>query len=278
MSILVPKTLSYTFSSNPSLGATNISSDGSSFTINLNNAIFIPSSAVNCSLDVVSANIWYVQPNISVALGNNNFTYIYNAVSHSITIPDGLYSLENLNSYLSIQFVNSGYISNLIVLTGNQSTQQTVLTFNATNLQANFNVANSVRTVLGFNATLVPLVIQAVGYSEFSPNIAAFNSINSFYIRSNIVSVGLPINNISNSIIAAIPITAEPGNLNIYTPNIPIEINCSEIVGNPINTINVQLLDDSLRPAPTNGEYFSFILHIHYNILLTDKKVPLLQF
>ena len=277
MSILIPKTLCYNFSSDPALGATQISEDGSSFVITLDQSIEIPQSAMNCTIDVIGANIWYVQPNISEVLGNNKFSYIYNAVTYNITIPDGLYSLDNLNSYLSIQYVNEGFASNLIVLTGNDSTQQTVATFTDTNLQIDFNIADSVAPVLGFNYTLVPLVIQAAGYSEFSPNIAAFNTINSFYIQCSIVSGGLPINNKSSSIIAAIPITASPGNLIVYTPNIPVEINAQEIIGKQTSTLNIRLLDDSLRPAPTNGEYFSFIMHIHYSVLLTDKKIPLLQ-
>ena len=126
---LLKKQFSMYFSSNPLTGATNVSADGSSFSVQLNQALAIPSEAVSCSIRVVQASVWNVSYNISAAFGNNVFNYTTGGVNYNIVIPDGLYSLSGLNSYLQTQFVNSGLAANLITITGDDATQRVILTF-----------------------------------------------------------------------------------------------------------------------------------------------------
>jgi len=279
MSILIKKVKSLTFSSNPALGALAVSPDGSFFNVQLDNPIVIPKASVSCSIDVIAANIWYVQPNISATLGNNNFTYIYNGISRTILIQDGLYSLENLNSLLSKEFLSQGFDPALINLSGDYSTQKVVMTFSDTNLQVNFNVPNSIRTVLGFNPVIVPAVIQPANYFVYGDTEAAFNTINNFYIKSSLVTDGLPINNTTFGIIGNIPIPPNSaGRLINYAPNITTSIDTNELIGKSTSNFSFQLLDDSLRAAPTVGEFFSFTLRINYDILVTSLDVPMMQF
>lgn len=279
MSILIKKIKSMTFSSNPALGALAPSSDGSFFNVQLDNPITIPKAAVSCSIDIIAASIWYVQPNISAALGNNNFTYIYNGISRTILIPDGLYSLENLNSIISKEFLSQGFDPSLINLSGDYSTQKVVMTFSDTNIQVNFNVANSIRTVLGFNAGLVPAVIQPANYFVYGNTEAAFNTINNFYIKSSLANEGLAINSVSFNIIGNIPIPPNSaGRLINYAPTITTKVDTNELIGKSTSNFSFQLLDDSLRPAPTVGEFYSFTLRITYDILVTSLDVPMMQF
>lgn len=278
MSILLKKVKCFTFSNDPNLGALSVSQDGSQFSVQLDNPIYIPKAAISCSIDVIGSNIWYVQPNVSDALGNNIFAYIYNGDNYSFTIQDGLYSLEALNALLSKEFLRNGFDANLIVLTGDDATQRCILTFTATNLQVDFTSPNSVRTVLGFNAGIVPATIQPINYFVFGDVEAKFNNINNFYITSSLCGDGLPINNVSTGIIASIPIpNGSAGRLISYQPNIPVRIDVPELIGRPISNFTFQLLDDNLKPAPTLGEKYSFILHIHYQVLITSLEVPLLQ-
>ena len=51
-------------------GATNKSSDGSSFELQFTRPLFLPSNAYNAKLEVIQANIWNKSPNIS----QNTFT------------------------------------------------------------------------------------------------------------------------------------------------------------------------------------------------------------
>jgi len=206
MSILIKKIKCYTFTNDPKLGALSVSPDGSFFNVQLDNPIVVPKGTVSCTVDVIAANIWYVQPNISATLGNNNFTYIFNGISYTILIPDGLYSLEALNSLLSKDFLSKGFNPSLINLTGDYSTQKVIMTFSETNTQVNFNVTHSIRTVLGFNSVIVPATIQPANYFVYSNSEAKFNTINNFYIKSSLVSDGLPVNNTTYGIIASVPI------------------------------------------------------------------------
>ena len=276
MSILVNKTASIFFSSDTTVGARNVSPDGSTFTVYLNTPIGIPKAAVDASISIQQASIWNTSYNISADFNNNNFTFTSGAVTHSLTIPAGLYSLGGLSSFLSTQFVNLGLVSNLISLSGDDSTQRTLLTFLNAGDSVNFTVANSVRLVLGFNSRVV--VSPSGGYSEYSDNTASFNRVNSYLIRSNIVSQGIPINTIGAGIIASVPITVAPGSEIVYAPTNPIIIDASELIGQSKNVVTFSLLDQSLRPTPTAGELWSFVLVFKWSILLTDKTVPMMSF
>jgi hypothetical protein len=188
MSVLIKKHMSYYFSSNPSSGAENVSANGSQFSVSLNSPIQIPSSAVVCEVGVSQASIWNTSFNIASEFGNNIFEFTTgnagNPGTHTITIIDGLYSLEGLNSFLSIEFSNLGLPSGLITISGDDATQRTVLTFSDAGDQVDFTVANSCRNILGFNARLSPATPQAAGYSDYSDNAAAFNRNNDYIIRT----------------------------------------------------------------------------------------------
>ena len=266
--MILNKSFCLNFTSDPTFNNGYISPDGSTFNISLNTPMSIPKSAISCYIETIEATIWYVQPNISNALMNNTFTFIYNSVSHTIVIQDGIYSLENLNDYISKYCVSLGYRSNLLVITGDYSTQKTIITYGDTNLQINFN-NSTVRTVLGFNAGIVPATIQPTDYFVYSDTEAKFNTINGFYISSSMVSTGLPLNNSNNGIISKISITPNSvGRQIIYQPMVPIKINCDELIGKTINNINFRLLDDKFRNAPTLGESFTFVVRLSYDMVL----------
>ena len=157
------------------------------------------------------------------------------------------------------------------------ATNNTVLTFLTAGDEVDFTINNSCREILGFDSRLAPLTPQSAGWSEYSDNNAKFNRVNSYAIRSNIVSEGIPINNTSAGMLASIPITTTAGRQIIYTPQNATKINCDELIGQSKSNFDFSLVDQELRPTPTLGEYYSFILTFRYGILLTDKKVPMLQ-
>ena len=72
---LLTKEINIFFSSSELSGATDVSSDGSRFSVLLDNPIKIPQNALNCSLGVVQASIWNTSPNISVLYKNNKFNF-----------------------------------------------------------------------------------------------------------------------------------------------------------------------------------------------------------
>jgi len=274
--VIVNKTQSFFFSSDPLTGAKNISSDGSVFTIYLDAPISLPKGCVNATIEVVQSQIWNTSYNISEEFKNNNFQFTSSGVVHQILIPDGLYSLSGLNSFFTTQFVNLGLSSNVITFSGDDSTQKSVLTFLNAGDSVNFMPANSVRGILGFNARIV--VSPSAGFSVYSDNSANFNRVNSYLIKSNLISNGLMLNNIGVGLIASVPINATPGSQINYEPTNPIQIDCSELINQSKGVITFSLLDQSLRPAPTIGELWSFILVFKWGILLTNERLPMSSF
>lgn len=267
MPSILKKQFSFYVSSDPDTGAVNVSPSGSTFRVNLNTPIMIPKNALSCELSTIQSNIWNDSNNISAEFGNNVFNFTTNhsgvPVNYNFVLPDGLYSLSGLNAYLSTQFVNNGLPSNLITLSGDESTQKTILTFLVAGDQVDFTVADSVRLVLGFDSRLAPLVPQPAGYNEFSDNTAQFNRTNSYLIECNITQQGIPIGNFNQGIVASVPINVPPGSQITYEPRTPLVIDASDLIGNTRQVLDVRLLNQSLELATTN-EIFSFVLKVVY--------------
>jgi hypothetical protein len=246
MSILIPKTLSFFFSSSKLSGARNVSSDGSSFDVQLNDPIQIPTGAVGATLEVTQASIWNNSFNISEEIGNNIFRYSIDAgvTWVDIKITDGQYSLSALQDVISFHFLSNALAEDLIQIGATDSTQKTYLAFKDANLQVDLSYPNSVRDVLGFDARKVPLVPTAdPGEIESGDDIARFNRVNSYLIRGNLVSNGIPVNNTAAGIIASVPIIVGPGSQISYSPAHPIQTNANELVGTIKNYFSFNLLE-----------------------------------
>ena len=267
--MLLKKQFSFFLSSDPESGATNVAADGSSFQVNLNSPIMIPPNAVSAELSVIQANVWNDSANISATFENNVFNFTTNhsgvPVEYNYVIPDGLYSLSALNSYLATQFVNSGLPANLITITGDSATQKTILTFLIAGDFCDFTVADSVREILGFDSRVAPNAPQVAGWNEFSDDPAQFNRTNSYLIESDIVSEGIPVNTFNQGIIASVPIDVAPGSQIVYQPRTPLVVDATELIGSTKQQIQVRLLNQSLEQAPTN-EIFSVVINMVYNI------------
>jgi hypothetical protein len=265
---ILKKKFTMFFSSDTATGAKNVSQDGSEFSVQLNNPLTIPANCLDCSLSVIQANIWNVSPNISADFGNNVFAFVVAETPYSFVIPDGLYSLSGLNAYLSSQFSNLGLSSNVIVLSGDDATQKTILTFTGVSDRGDFTVANSCRDVLGFDSRIAPPLPGApsVGFNEFSDNPANFNRNNSYLITSNIVSGGIAINSTSANIIASVPITVAPGSQITYSPRNVLTFSGQELIGAIKNSFNFQLRNQSLEATPTQGELWSLVILFEYSI------------
>ena len=279
MSVLIKKQISILFSSSEINNAQTISADGARFEVSLSGPISVPQSAVSCELAVTRASIWNTSPNIASFFNNNTFSFTTtnagNPGPHVIVIPDGLYSVGGLNSFFNTSFVNIGLPGNLIVLTGDSSTQKTVLTYLTAGDFVTFPNVGSVREVLGFDARTSPVTPQGAGFSDFSDNPAAFNLNNSYTIRSDIISQGVPINNVGAGVIAQIPITAAPGSQINYDPQNVTWVDATELIGMPKLNINFQLGNQDLQSTPTSGDDWSFILTVRYTLLMSDMKVPM---
>jgi len=261
------------FSSNPINGAQNVNSNGNEFDTYLNEQISIPRNAIGCTLEVVEAQMWYVQPNISAEIGNNKIVFTHNATPYDWTIPDGLYSLIDINSYLSRTFVGVGLPDDLFGFGADNSTQKTILLFNYDGTRVDFTAPNSVNTLLGFEPIYYPLLVPSIAGESFqSEDTASLNRLETYLIHCSLVPNGIPINQNGSNIIANIPISVDyaPGDLIVYTPFNPIKTSTTNLVGQPVGNIHLRISDQNDRSIDMLGEFWSVTVTIRYLLQVSD--------
>jgi len=268
---LIEKKLSYIFSSDPTKGAYAISPDGSAFSVNLNYPLSVPRLAKYCTIELHSASIWYVTPNISVSLNNNTFYFTENGNPRTLIVQDGLYNLDQLVQALILQSTNllpalAIPFDQLFSIVGDDPTQKVVITFLQAGLTAgatiDFTQPNNMGTLLGFN----PQILNGVPPTVFGDNVAQFNQTNQFYIQSDLVHSGIPVNSNQSNVLGVVYIDVPPGELINYQPQTPLIINSDELIGGTRTNFRFFLTNEDGVPQATNQEFWSFIITIRYFI------------
>ena len=254
--------------------ANQVSKDGSSFNILLDDGgIQIPKDALIAELTVQSCFVWYTTPNI-VTDENDKF-YIFGqpeggGVSQNwiLTIEQGLYDANQLNTALANALEEQGAQttpSPLIVFSGDNSTQKIVFQFSNIDTTIDFTQSNTCRKILGMNSVVLgpyPTVPKYV----YADNVAQFATVSNYLLHSDLVTQGIRKNNSYTQIIAEIPITAQPGNQNIYLPYNPTISSCIPLIGASRTSINFWLTDQNGNNLNTNSETYSARIRIEYHV------------
>jgi hypothetical protein len=247
----------------------NKSYDGATFSVQLDETISFPQDAFNMTCEVISGTLWNSVNNIAASLNNNKF-YLYHGLDttlYTVTLPDGLYSVNSLNSEINRSLVNQGVASSAVTITGNQSTQRIVISLNYIGSFVDFSLANSCRDVLGFDSRLSPTIPTTV-VSEFDPgdSIAKFNNIETFLFKTDLVIGDIPTNKDSDQTVAQIEITAKPNEQIVYQPSNPIRVDASNLKGQGRNYATFRLTDEKGVPAETSEDW-AFLLLFRYSIM-----------
>ena len=276
--LLIEKQVTMLFSSDPLVGAESVSPDGSQFITTLDVPFSVPSAAMSCTAGVVAASVWNTSPNISAAFTNNQLSFVTTvapAGPYTIVIDQGLYSLDALGSYISIQMQNLGLPPDLIQFSPNNATQRVGLTLSTLGDSVLIGAPGSVGQILGWPAGSPPIVAPVAGWTVFGPNEASLNRVNSYAIQSDFCTSGIQINGSSRGIMASLPINVGPGRQINYAPAQISWFDASELIGRPKQAVRLALLDQDLRPTPTSGDYWSMALVIKWSVLLSSMSVPL---
>jgi hypothetical protein len=254
---MLKKSENYIFSSS---GVDSLSSSNEGkFSVNLNQPIGLAGNVRYASLEVSDASIWNSSPNISPVYNNNILT----TSAGVFEIPSGSYGVDELQATLSLMWENLGLNSDLIILSSDESTQKLVLSF----FEDIIIQPSGLAEILGFEE----MIYGKAGKHYFCPLVAKFNRFSSFYIRSNLVSAGIPINTLSERVIAKIPITARPGSLINYNNVNPPAIDISDLVGQSKQGIWFALVDDKGRPIIVVDDW-SVSIRIYYYIDSTSRS------
>ncbi len=262
--VLLEKQVSYFFNSATEAGAVKIGTLGNIFEIQLNNPIQIPRDAIDCTLEVPEASIWNSSPNISADIGNNLLTFTQGATPFSIVIPDGLYGVEDLNSTCKLFFQDNALDEDLFIFTGNDSTQSVILSFNYAGTTITFGPGTCF-DVLGWNLNdVVGPSAAPLPDNYAAPNVAAFNRVVGYFIKTNLISGGIPQNINSTGIIARVPIDVPVGSLINYAPRNPVRCDATELIGNAKQRFIFRLVDQLERDVSTASEEWALTVIIRY--------------
>lgn len=269
---LVEKNVVLLVASNDTANGVTTNTDGNYVRVITNDAIKIPLNALYCYMTVPEVTLWYNTPNISAALGNNKIYYSYLAGSYTMTLTDGLYDLDLLNQEIATDLTNeAGIPSDLFELVANSATQKCSIHFNYADTQIDFTQADTCREILGFDSVSVPSGTTTTGESYYeATNIAAFNSINYFLIKSDIISQGLRVNTFRGNIIDRVMINVSPGSQIVQRKENPERIECSDLIGTSIRDFYVKVLDQNGDDVTLLGEDFSVLLVFHYGVLRSE--------
>lgn len=255
-------------SSDPSLGAKNIQDNGSRFEVEYNPALTIPREAINPVITVERAEIFYTFPNISASLGNNKFYVSKGVTDYVLTIPDGLYSLDQLEQTILTLGENAGITNSpdtFIELNPDEATQKVLLVINYTDVKVEFK-SDSPLEILGFNdgTSFGPPVSAPTTY--FAPNTAGFNSVNSIQIHTDLVNDGIGVNNKYTQIAGVVQITATPGSQIIYEPLRPQEIGAENLVATKRTRVVVYITDENGDALDTFSEFYQVTFRLTYQV------------
>ena len=246
-------------SSASSTGAYNKSADGSQFSIDFVPAIQIPAGK-HVSIRVIEANVWYNTINISAALANNKFYYtndLADSDKYSVTVPDGIYGLSELNSAVDLGVQANGHASGLMSLIAEDATQKVLLKIDNSGYQVDFQTAGTFRDIIGFDSQLIPAsALTTASLTTRANNVANFSDLEMILLHSNLGGTAI-LNGKSSTVCATITPDVGVGSLITSRPRHPLVVETPNI-GTYIDNATFWLTDQLNTRFNTNSEDWSF--------------------
>lgn len=238
-----------------------------------------------------SLSIYYSWPNITVQNNNNTFTILWlGGQAFTVTIPDGFYTIAEINSYLqSIMVENNLYLiaSNgdfvyFLEITTNQALYAVQLNCFAIPTEAQATAlgythpagwtgypvgsaktpqfvipSTNIRNIFGINAGTYPAAVQSTVYSKASDFTPQVSPVSSVYMLVNLVNnrFGLPNNIIYNFS----PNVSYGSQINVIPPTLVY----SKIQQGSYDSISVQFVDQNFQALNILDSNVSILLSIH---------------
>ena len=248
-----------------------------SFNITLNPPVSIPKQAQNINVYLRSLRCPYSFVNISST--NNKFIWSDNPANqtkYQFTFDNGIYSLDQINNILELNFQNAKNISgftfdaqNFMSYQGDTATDKSYLLINSSGYFVN-HALGTFQNLTGFTAgRLTPSGgTLTTGPTYFlSDNITNFQTTTSICVQSSLPT-NFYYNNQSRTLLATIPITVGPNQIISYPTTQPEyeKLDCSSLNNMQLNNVSVRVLDQNLNDVDLNGKDWSVELSIEYEI------------
>jgi uncharacterized membrane protein len=203
--------------------------------INISPPIKLPN--LNYEAGLIRVNTYYSTHNITAERGNNILTFSADGGStwETITISDGIYSLESLNTVIGYRLTVLGYNKDDIVLQpedGVYSSGKTQFILQ-TGFQIDMSASNNFRLLLGWNASVITS-------SSTSPNFGNVNlGVHTWQIRSDLIE-GSYTSGVQEDILFTFTPNKPPNSNLDIEPRNPLFLQIRE---NQINRIYLKLTD-----------------------------------
>lgn len=239
-------TISIVGSSLASNGAQNISANNDAFSMDFVDPLRIPHQAKNLSITVQEVSIFNSVPNI--VTGKNDLFYIRCPdefgllIDYVLTVPEGLYDYSSIASTISSLLNEAGAASSAISINANEATGKIEIKFLYAGISIDMTQPQTFAVIIGADAAVYA---GAIGTTVSMPNRAAFNSVDFFLLRSDIVAKGIRVNGKYSNIICKVPVDVFPNSQIIYEPLNPDIIDANNRVGSLIQHIRFWVTDDA---------------------------------
>lgn len=239
---------------------------------------------------LATAQLYYSWYNITSAYGNNTYSYTWvNGVTYTVTMPDGNYSIAELNTFLqNIMVQNTHYLVNTtsgdfvyyiqwetnstyyavqlneyvvpsILPAGYSLPSGATWSLPAVSSTPQINILqNAFRDIIGFNAGTYPSVVpQGSTYSALSVVAPQVNPVSSLQITCSIATN--PYSSQSKVIYAfGVPETLFGGQILVQTP----EYAFTKLVNGNYNQFEISIVDQNGRPIALIDPQISIMLII----------------
>ena len=213
-------------------------------------------SSLNVSATTVSLNGGLVLSNVSNV-----------SQSRLIIVPHGLYSVFTLYSTITDMLQEQGFKISpdpIISFLPFEPTQSVNIAINYTNSSFSFDpllCPNPMNTLLGYDK--VTYASSVTPYLYKAPYVSKFNVNDYYLLRCSITSSSFFVNKYQNQIIAQIPADVPIGYQIAYSPENPNEIECNNLSGCNLQTLEVELLNQKMEPLSI-PEYWSCQLDLSW--------------
>lgn len=200
---------------------------------------------------LIDLETYYSFPNIDES--NNTIKWSKNGGStwHIVKLPTGAYDLNEVEEAIQAEIVKQGGSKKAIQIVGNKVTIKCEIKLTA-NYRIDFNVENSLRTVLGFEAKIYD---QPVQKSESIVNILNVNTID---IHVDVIS-GSYVKGSQNPIIYSFFPNANPGEKIVERPQNLVFLPVHSYY---INSLTVKLTDQDGKLLDLRDEKISMRFHL----------------
>lgn len=185
-------------------------------------------------------------PNFSAALGNNILAYSIDAGINytNITIPDGIWSVEDLNTFIQAELTANGD-AGVFTLTPDYNILRVVLTLLNANIRVNLSLSTIWKT-LGFNSGIY--AVTTIGQNTVDIS----NGTISYAVRISAITDQAFVDGVNDSTIHSFQFNVPPGSLQILTPT--PELIWYPVKAQRLDRLDVQIIDNLGRTQDLNNE------------------------